>query len=399
MTKEARLYLWMMAFFTFAFGMSNTFINVFLWKLNSSYTFLAKYSFIWSFVILVSFPLCASYARKKTPMASLRLGVIFFILAFGFVLFYQEQSQAHIYEIGCLMGLGASFFAIGMHMQSLDSTEDQERDRFLYVGNLLNSISGMLAPMLAGYFIERYAGMKGYYLVFSMTLLWFLVVVLMSFRLKGKQVSKQSQLLEVWKNPSREWKGMYWVTMGSGVVEGTYSTFLVTMMSYSILKSELALGGFATFASLMGMLTSFVLSRFSNPERRLNIYTAGALLLCVSSVVLSLKQEFSILVVYTILSTIGFNLITTTFNAWTYASIEKDPAYQERRLDYIVIREIPLGLGRMIGIILFLVLHAYTDPQKILAISFALFGSVYLLLVVPLRKIWSRSVSDRNIAA
>lgn len=393
MNREARVYLWMMAFFTFAMSMSNMFISVFIWKLNNSFTLLAVYSLVSSVVILASFPLCAAFARIRTPMASLRLGTIFFILTFALVLYYKERCVSHIYEIGLLMGLGASFFAIGMHMQSLDSTNDRGRDRFLYLSNMLNGIGGMIAPLVSGYLIERFMGMKGYYIVFSVTLLWFLLVVLMSFRLKGKHVTKESRLLEVWKHPSREWRGMYWVTMGSGFVEGTYTTFLVTMMSYTILQSELSLGGLATFASLTGIAASLVLSKFSTPERRLNIYSIGAFLVCVSSIAISLKSSFGTLAVYTVLSAIGMNLITTTLNVWTYASIEKDPAYHERRLDYIVVREIPLGFGRISGIACFLLLNFYSIPQHVLPVSFALFGSVFVLLILPLRYIWNEEIS------
>jgi YQGE family putative transporter len=386
--KEARLYLVMMAFFTFAFGLSNMFISVFIWKLNSSFTLLAIYSLVFSIVILASFPLCAVFARKTTPMASLRLGIVLFIVTFGLVLFYKENTVQHIYEIGFFMGLGASFFAIGMHMQTLDSTKDGGRDRFLYLGNLLNSIGGMIAPLLAGFLIERYIGMKGYYLVFSITLVWFILASLISLQLKGKQVSRESHFLKVWRNPSREWRGMYWATMGAGVVEGTYGTFLVTMMTYSILQSELTLGGFATFAALVGLLTSLVLAKVSKPQLRFKIYTVGALFLSVSSFLISIQPEFTFLVIYTVVSTVGMNLISTTFNAWTYASIEKDPDYENRRLDYIVIREIPLGFGRIVGVLFFLLLQAYFDETKILPVSFAVFGSVYVLMTPFLKKIW-----------
>lgn len=388
MKKEAKMYLILMAFFSFATGMSNLFINVFIWKIDQSYLTLAIYSLMYSVIVLASFPLCSIYARKRTPMASLRLGVLFFILTYGLVLFYKENAAHHIYEIGFLMGLGTSFFAIGMHMQTLDSTKDDGRDRFLYIGNFLNSIGGMIAPLLAGMIIERYAGIKGYYAVFSISVVWFVLVVLVSMKMQGKHVSETSQFLQVWCNPTKEWKGMYWVTIGSGFVEGTYGTFLVTMMAYSILKSELSLGGFATFASIVGLLTSIILSKISKPSRRVGIYSFGAVLMALSSIWLSIQSNFTVLVIYTILSAIGMNLITTTLDVMTYASIEKDQNYQSRRLDYIIIREIPLGIGRTAGIVFFLILNTLFNKGQILSISFALFGVVFILLVPLLKKIW-----------
>ncbi|MDP4086725.1 MAG: MFS transporter [Bacillota bacterium] len=395
--KEVRLYLVMMAFFSFAMGMSNLFINIFIWKIDQSYLTLAIYSLMYSAVVLISFPLCSLYARKRTPMASLRVGVLLFIFTYALVMFYKEKAAYHIYEIGFWMGMGTSFFAIGMHMQTLDSTQDDGRDKFLYIGNFLNSISGMVAPLLSGFLINYYAGMKGYYVVFGISLFWFVLVVLISLKMKGKYISNTSQFHDVWKKPTKEWKGMYWVTIGSGIVEGTYSTFLVTMMTYSILKSELSLGGFATFTSLVGLLTSILLAKISTPNRRIGLYTVGAVLICVSSIWLSIESSYMVLVIYSIFSSIGNNIINTTLDVWTYASIEKDPKYHARRLDYIIIREIPLGIGRMAGIVFFLLLNTFFSKEKILSISFGFFGVLFILLVPLLRKIWRQPNESKPI--
>ncbi|MBL0385096.1 MFS transporter [Tumebacillus sp. ITR2] len=386
--RESRLYLLMMALFTFGQAMSGLFINVFIWKLHSSFTLLAVYSMIYSLVVVLSFPLCAGLARRTSPMASLRLGILCFILTYALMLWLKEASGDFIWLIGFGIGMGSSFFAIGMHMQALDSTKDAGRDRFLYLGNLLNSIAGIAAPLVSGFLIDRFDGMTGYYFVFSVTLVWYLLAVAVSMKIKGKFVAKQSQLLNVWKNPTREWRGMYWITIGSGFVEGVYGTFLITMMGYAIVKNELSLGGIATFAAVVSMLTSFVLSKVSKPEYRLRIYVIGALLVCVSSIWLSAQMVFMALVFYTILSNVGMNLISTSFYAWTYASFEKDPDYEARRLDYVVIREIPLGVGRSLGLLVFLVLQYYVQGN-VLAVSFAVFGSVFVLMIPLLRSIWT----------
>src|SRR3569833_2506472 len=172
----------MLCSFFFATSLSNMFINVFIWKLNSSLSLLALYSLVFSLVILASFPLCAVFARKRTPMASSRLGILCFLATYALVLLLQERSADHIFVFGLGLGLGASFFAIGMHMGMLDSTRDRGRDCFLFVSNLLNSVSGMLAPLLSGFLIDRFTGMTGYYFVFSITLIWFLIAIVFSMQ-------------------------------------------------------------------------------------------------------------------------------------------------------------------------------------------------------------------------
>ncbi|MFX3625104.1 MAG: MFS transporter [Ectobacillus sp.] len=388
MHKSARLYLVMMTLFNFAFALSGIFVNIFIWNIEKSFSLLAINSLTWSLAILLGLPISSWYGRKYSPLASSRVGILFFILAYGVLLYFREDTVNHIIEYGILMGLGSSFFLVGQHMQAMDSAEDEKRDRFLYTLNFLTSCTGLIGPVLSGFIIEKYSGMSGYYVVFGMAFIAFLLTILTSLKIKGSKIPKRSYFKEVWRNPSREWRWMYWISIGTSIVEGTYMSFLVSVMTFSILQNELSLGGYNMFAALMAILSSLVLARISRSEWRLKIYTWGAALLSISSILLSLYPSFWMLAGYAVLSAVSLNLINTTLHVWMYASIEADPHYRERRLDYVIIREIPLGIGRSIGVALFFLLQAYFTAEKILPISFALFGSVFLLLVPSLNKIW-----------
>ncbi|WP_042350973.1 MFS transporter [Bacillus massiliigorillae] len=389
MKLEAKLYLVMMTFLNFSLALSGIFVNIFIWNIDNSFALLAFYSLSHSIAVLVSFPACAWLARQTSPMSCSRIGILLFIVGYSFLLWVREDAVNHIFLLGAMLGLATSFFVIGQHMQIFNITQDRNRDRFLYILSFLTNGVGMLAPMISGFTISRFIGMKGYYIVFSISLLSFLITALVSLKVKGKKLPKKSSFKEVWKNPTREWRGMYWVSIVTSMVEGTYSSFLVTIMTFSILQSELSLGGYNTFAALMGLMTSLWLAKISRPELRMKVFTIGAFLVASSSIWISIQPSFLILVIYAVLSVIGFNLMNTTLNAWMYASIEFDKKFEERRLDYIVVREIPLGLGRMMGIGLFFLMYAFFDDEKILPISFALFGSIFVFLIPALRKIWS----------
>ena len=389
MKFEAKLYLVMMTFLNFSLALSGVFVNIFIWNIDNSFSLLAFYSLSNSIAILVSFPICAWIARQTSPMSCSRVGILFFVIGYGFLLLVREEAVNYVFVLGTILGLGTSFFVIGQHMQIFNITQDRNRDRFLYILSFLTNGVGMLAPIISGFTISRFIGMKGYYIIFAISFFSFLVTALVSIGIKGKKLSKQSHFREVWKNPTKEWRGMYWVSMATYMVEGTYSSFLVTIMTFSILKDELSFGAYNTFAAFMGLMTSLWLAKISSPKLRMKIFTIGSILLAASSIWISLSPTFWTLVIYAVLSVIGLNMMNTTMNAWMYASIEFDPKFEERRLDYIVVREIPVGLGRIMGIALFFIMNALFDAEKILPISFALFGSVFIFLIPALRKIWN----------
>lgn len=390
MALGAKFYLLMMTLLNFSLALSGIFVNIFIWNIDNSYTLLAYYSLSHSLAVLLSFPACAWLARQTSPMTCSRIGILLFIVGYSFLLWIRQEAVDYVFVLGTLLGLATSFFVIGQHMQIFQITQDRNRDRFLYLLSFLTNGVGMLAPVISGFTISRFEGMKGYYIVFSISLVSFLLTALVSLKVKGKPLPKKSSFKEVWRNPTREWRGMYWISMVTSMVEGTYSSFLVTIMTFTILQDELSLGGYNTFAALMGLLTSLWLAKISAPRLRMRIYSIGSLLVALSSIWISIQPTFVVLVIYAVLSVIGLNLMNTTLNAWMYASIEYDPKFEERRLDYIVVREIPLGLGRMMGIGLFFVLYAIFDSELVLPVSFAIFGSLFVFLIPALRKIWSK---------
>lgn len=147
---QQKFYFSMMAMFAFAGALSNIFFNIFLWKLDETYSLLAKFSLVFAIVVLVSFPICSWVARYKSPMTTVRLGILGCIITYGLTLYYQDQLVDHIILLGFWKGISISLFAIGQHLAALDMTENNGRDRFLYILGFIGGLSGMLGPLIGG---------------------------------------------------------------------------------------------------------------------------------------------------------------------------------------------------------------------------------------------------------
>jgi YQGE family putative transporter len=387
MTPNARRFLILMLLQAFAVGLSSIFVNLYIWNIDRSLLTQAHYSLSQSAAILLSFPLCSLHARRTSPMASSRVGLVVFMLTYALILWLQEDCARHVLLIGAMQGLAVSFFVIGQHMQFLENAQDAQRDRFLYAANYMTSGAAIVAPLLAGWLIRHIAGPPGYSAVFGLSLLTFALAAWWSTRITGQPLGRTSNLLGAWRNKQRTWRGMFWVSTAMATVQGTYTSFLVTLMAYAILQDEFAFGAYGAMVALVGLVSSIALALWSQARHRLRTYTLGALLLCAASIGLALWPSAPMLVVYGVASAIGMNTITTCEMAWSYAAIESAPDYAQHKLDYIVVREIPLGLGRMLGVGLFLLLNAQFESQ-VLTLGFVLFGAVYLALVPVLRQIW-----------
>ncbi|MCM3706006.1 MULTISPECIES: MFS transporter [Cytobacillus] len=389
-STELKFYLLMNALFAFGTSLSGIFQSVFLWKLDKTYSLLAYYSMYWSVAIIISFGLCAWLARKTSPMITMRLGFVFYLITYLIMLFFHDTLDKHIMLLGISNGLAMSLYYVGMHMAVLDLTTNDKRDQFLYIQGILFTIGGVIAPLLSGLMISRFAGMIGYYVVFMATCVFLFLAFTVSLRVKGNPVTTKSHFWEVIKNPSQEWKKMYSIMFADGIVSGAFTTFLITMMTFKVAGGELNLGLYNTGAQIMSIAAFYMLAKFSKAKDRINVFAIGSVTILLSSILISAYPVFISLVIFGILSPIAMNMISTSMNAMIYESIERDPDYREKRLDYIIIREIPLGVGRMIGVVLFLTMRKYFDLEALLPISFSIFPIVYVLMIPTLYLIWKK---------
>lgn len=396
-STELKFYLLMNAFFSFGTGLSGIFQSVFLWKLDKTYSLLANYSLYLSITIIFCFGLCAWMARKTSPMITMRLGFVFYLITYLIMLIFHNTLSDHIILLGFSNGFAMSLYYVGMHMAVLDLTTNDKRDQFLYVQGTIFTIGGVITPLLSGIIISQFEGMIGYYVIFIGTCVFFFISFLTSLKVKGNPIASKSYFWDVIKKPSREWKKMYKVMFADGVIGGVYGSFLITMITFKIAGGELNLGVYNTGAQIVAVATFYVLAKFSNPKSRHAIFAIGSISLFLSSVLLSTLPVLISLVIFGIISPVAMNMIGTSLNAMIYEAIEKDPEYKKKRLDYIIIREIPLGVGRMVGVFLFLTMRKYFDIEQLLPISFSLFPIVYVIMIPSLYFIWRKKLKESSV--
>jgi MFS family permease len=380
----------MNALFSFGGNLSGVFQSVFLWKLDKTYSLLAYFSMYWSLSIIAFFGVCAWVARKTSPLITMRLGFVCYLITYMIMLIFHQNLNEHIFLLGVVNGLAMSLYYVGMHMAVLDLTTNDKRDQFLYVQGILFTVGGVVAPLLSGMIISQLNGMAGYYVVFIATCVFFILAFIASLRVKVKPVASKSYFWEVVKHPSVEWKKMYKVMFADGVVSGVYTTFLITMMTFKVAGGEFSLGVFNTAAEIISLLAFYLLAKFSAPDYRIRIFAIGSVGILLGSVLISAFPVIVTLVLFAIIQPVSMNMISTSMNAMIYASIEKDPQYKEKRLDYIIIREIPLGIGRVIGVAMFLAMRQYFDLDRLLPVSFSIFPLVYIVMIPSLYFIWKK---------
>nr|WP_139279065.1 MFS transporter [Seinonella peptonophila] len=335
--------------------------------------------------VLFSYPVCGWFARKTSPLLSFRFGVGLYAGSYGLLLYFQQQALSIYVLIALLMGIAESFWSVGTHVVTMNRVAHTLRDRFSHIENLLNSLSGMIAPFIAGLLIVQFSGFFGYFIVFACSVCLFIASIISSFWIPNEWKGTRSYLREVIRHRSKAWYFLLTATFFWGAVDGLMKSFLLTMAIYFIVHSESWVGTFTFLMSSTTVFASFYYAKKIVPENRRFYYLLAAWFLLIVTVLLTIEPTFSVLISFVIILGLVSPALEIPMQTVMYDVIEHECDQEDKWLDFIVIREVPLGLGRVGGLILFIWANQWIEKNHFLFITLIAVSLCYLLNVVFIR--------------
>ena len=385
--SEAQRYLIAQLLYQFGLLFSRIFLVIFLWKGNQSLDQLAWFFLIQSFTILLVYYPCGVFARWTSPLFAFRLGVGLYGVSYGTLLIFQHDVALLYLWIGLLTGIAESFWSVGTHVLTMEIVPNEQRDSFSHYHYVFTSLAGMIAPFLAGSMITYLGGMKGYLAVFLITMIFLLSSVLYSFSLRNKGYRPKSNFRAAFFNKSKAWKQLLQASFLWIGAESLLKPFLLVMALYLIVKSEWWVGTFTTISSLCGILASFYYAQVIQPQNRQRYYLIAALCLFLFMIFLWSVPAFWSIVLVMVVVGITTPALDIPMNTVMYEVIDSVTESEEQRLDFITVREIPLGLGRIAVLISFLFFHKIWTGEDFLYLMLIVFSGFYLMVYGWIRKL------------
>jgi MFS transporter, YQGE family, putative transporter len=386
--RDLFLLLFVGGLFTLSTALSNTFVNIFLWKQSGELTDIAFYNL--SIVIMqpIAFYLAGWFAKKIDRVIVLRIGVVILALFYIGVLFLGSLASHFLVALGTMLGFGLGFYWLAFNVLTLEVTEPETRDFFNGYLGVLNSLSGMIGPLSAGFIITRMDKHLGYETIFTISMILFLIAVVISFFLKRRKADGHFGLKEVFqeRKENRAWFQLLNAHFFQGLREGTF-IFLIVIWVYTSSKSEFALGTFGFVQSVVSFIGYYIVSHYLKPWHRKKGIFAGGLLLFISPFMLLVPVSFTLLIIYGISVSIAYPLLLVPFVSLTYDIIGKCRGIYEKRIEYIVVREFFLNAGRIISILTFLVVINFLSEERGIPLLLPILGAGHFLIYFCLRNI------------
>lgn len=388
LTRDLSLLLVIGGLYSLSIALSNTFVNIYLWKQSGQLSDLGLYNLAIVVAQPLTFILAGRWAKKVDRVIVLRIGVIFLAFFYVTVLLVGTRASEFLLLLGVLLGIGYGFYWLAYNVLTFEITEPDTRDFFNGFLGILTSIGGMIGPIAAGFIISRLDKFTGYTVVFGLSLALFSVAVFMSFFLKRRPAHGKywfGRILSERRN-DKNWRMITNAHFFQGLREGVF-VFLVSVFVFIATDSEMALGTFGLINSGIAFLAYYFSSRMLKKEYRKRAILIGGLILYFAIFLIVLEPTYTRLLLYAGLIAIAYPLLLVPYMSMTYDVIGRGWKAAEMRIEYIVVRELFLNLGRIVSIVLFLGGVMFFNEERSIPVLLMILGAGHACIYIFIRQI------------
>jgi YQGE family putative transporter len=246
----------------------------------------------------------------------------------------------------------------------------------------------MIGPIVSGFVISRFAGDIGYKSIFSISLGLFFCAVILSLFLKRRHAHGRYLLLDVLKERKRNvnWRMITNAHFFQGIREGTF-IFVIGVLVFITTGSEFALGKYGLINSAVAFVFYYLATRLITKKMRKKSILIGGILLYASIFLLLFDLTYPKLIMYAIAIAIAYPMLLVPYISLTYDVIGRSWNAAEARIEYIVVRELFLNLGRITSILLFILAITLFDEKQSIPILLAVIGSGHSFIYFFIRKV------------
>ncbi len=351
LSPRAKWLLGMHTVFLTGISLSNIFFNVYLWKVYGNIKLAAAFNFFHFLTVPAVFFLGSILHSKLGSLGNLRVGLTVHTFFYLLVLILGQKVAAWYVLLGVLMGTGQGLYYLGYNVSTYDWTNNKNRNHFSGLNGAVSALAN-LAPLAGGIIIQFFGVASGYKFVFAVAVACFLVAGAISLQIEKDVPKKTAHFWAALKLVENNWLRVSGSMVLRGLREGVMS-FALILLIYEITLSEINLGLYNLITSVLTMLTFYMVGKSVPRHRRSSSMLWGAVFLSIMTLVL-LRHDLIGLWLFGIANSIIYPYIFVPSTTISYNVIRNNPETREYRIEFLSFREVPLNLGRLMGIALLL---------------------------------------------
>ena len=375
--------------FAAANALSGTFVSIYLWKAKSDFAMIGWFTLTHQLAMALTFWVAGKWVKEHNKMNCLRAGVVMSAVFYLLVLMLGLSSVNYIFLLGAVQGMASGFFWLAFNIVYFEVTSRETRDKFNGWAGLLGAGVGMLAPWISGLIIVHMAGTSGYRVIFSISLGIFVLGVAVSFFLKKRKIAGTygwTYGFRHLRQGDTPWRPVCAALMAQGFREGVFG-FMISLLVYIATTSEQKLGSYALVTSGVSFVSFWLVGRVLKPKYRSRGMLLGVLMVIAAILPFFWKVNYMTLLLFGIGTSLFLPLFTIPMTSSVFDLIGRDEESVRHREEFVILRELALNAGRMLGTLLFIAVVSQSTSAPVINTLLLVIGSAPFLSWLFMRKV------------
>ncbi|WP_254450166.1 MFS transporter [Cohnella herbarum] len=379
--RQTKLLLAVNGLFITASALSGTFFGVYIWKASHDYIQLGWFTLLTHLFMGISFWIAGNGVKEGNKMIAMRLGIGLSAAFYALVLMLGESAIGYIWLLGIVQGMATGLFWLAHNVVYFEVTDADNRDRYNGSAGVIGSLVGMIVPWCSGYLISIMGGENGYRAIFMISFGIFVAGIGVSFFLRNRTPEGQYE----WKWPYRllsdrhtAWRPVLGALTAQGMRESVFGV-IVGVLVYVQTGSEMKLGNFALVTSAVGFVSFYAAGRWLKPAWRNRGMGVGVIAMIAFIFPFFLGVSFTTLMVFGVGAALFFPLYMLPMTSAVFDLIGQDDDSVKRRVEYVVVRELALNIGRIVGMAIFMATISISRAPMVMNVLLLVIGSSPLL--------------------
>lgn len=324
---------------------------------------------------------------KKHPYKSkqiLSLGIVSRALFILFIVILAEKIATNFILIAIIYAFSEILYWCAHELIYIDVTTNDNRKNYMSIKKILGKLVNIIAPIILGTSIELYSFTKIAIYVFGLSIIQIILTLLIKTDIdnyKQEKYSYKSFLNYIKDNKLIKIKRYDLAGMAYGIVESSISTLIIviTIMTF---KTSFNLGVLTTIFAICSMISLMLYNKFYDKKNSKLILTLCSIIIVLGVLGLLIDINKTTLIIYNFCYIITFCIFDVLYNT-RKGNLVKECNIENYREEYIGYTSISIGIGRIIGYILMLIVSFTANLVffKILLAIVTAFAPIYCYLI------------------
>jgi len=397
--RDMRVLLITNMIYAFVLPVVDIFVSAYIMRFtNNDFTLVAYYQLaIYTGIPLTFF--INGFLLKKIKIANLySFGMLLSGISMLFMMTLDHLNFAGVVFSGLIMGASFGFFWANRDFLALDTTNDKNRNYYYGLETFFFTITSIIIPLIVGWFIisSKTLGWFGEHRAYQMiTLCVFILTIISSIVIHREKFENPKQKKFLHFHFDRLWHKMLFLAGLKGLAQGYLVTAPAILIMY-LIGDEGSLGTIQAISGIVTAIVLYLLGRFSKPEHRIYIFTVGLLIFVGGTMANAIMFSATGAIVFMLAMVLFRPLHDIAYFPIQMRVIDVLSRKEKRNeFAYIFNHEFGLFIGRVFGLVMFLLLTHYVS--EVFALKYSLLIIALLQLIsVPVAKMVIKHTSKEE---